>query len=336
MVIGGSRRFLFVPIVVCLAMSGCKAHAPDVEHPDIELVRVFLNLPDQQMDLGKIKLTIDRMIEPQIDVDKGLEQLDAMVAQVELLLPSQATARDKFDVLRAYLYKAGPWNDFRPFGYDLDDPFGHNIRNKLLPTYLATRKGNCVSMPLLVIVLAQRLGINVTAATAPDHILVKYRGETGGWLNFEATNGGFARDEWIRQENPMTQQALDSGIYMQPLTKKETAVVMLGTLMEFCRKQGRYEEIVPLATLALEHSPKDVSSMLAIGSAYWHQMDRDCNNKYTSPKDFPPGEWRRCSQLNDAVELWRAKAEALGWREQTAEANAEYLKRIDRTKAGLR
>ena len=329
MVNGSSKRFWFLTIVVSLVMSVCQVHA---RVSDIELVRKFLNQPDQQIDLGKVKLTIDRMIDSRIEVDNGLKQLDEIVAQVKSRLPLHASDRDKFDALRTYLYQAGPWNKYRPFEYDFNDPFGDNIKNKLLKIYLATRKGNCVSMPLLVIVLGQRLGINVTAAMAPEHLFVKFRDETGKWLNFEATNGTFARDEWIQHEAPMTPQALASGIYMQPLTKKETAVVMLSTLMEYYRQKGRHEDTIKLATLALEHYPKDISSILAIGAAYGQQRDRDCASMLTNPRDVPQAERRHCLQLNQAVGLWWSKAEALGWREPTAAANAEYLERVNRVK----
>ncbi len=188
-------------------------------------------------------------------------------------------------------------------------------------------------MPMLVIILGQKLGIDLTAASAPEHIFVMFREGSGKWLNFEATNGTFVSNAWIQNEAPMTQQALASGIYMRPLTKRETVVLMLETLMVFYRQHGWHEETVALAKLALEHNPKDVSSMLAIGAAYGRQMERDCVSKYGSPRNVPSDQRPYCSQLNAAVGLWQSRAEALGWREPTAAANAEYQERIDRAKA---
>lgn len=307
---------------------------------DLETIDKILSLPEREIDLAMVKLTIDRMIDPSIDIAANLKQLDRMVAEIGARLPAPASSRDKLDALRARIYQPGPWNDHRPFEYDLDDPFGSSIHNKLLPTYLATRKGNCVSMPMLFIILGQRLGINVTASRAPGHIFVKYRDETGEWFNIEATSGGgFSRDAWIRKQIPMTSQALSSGIYLQPMTKGETAVAVLSTLMEFYQGQGWYDGIIPLATLALAHHPRSVSSMVFLAAAYAAIWDRDCIDRYphaAALSDLPHAQRAHCAELNQNAWFWRSKAEALGWRQPTAVANEEYLQRATQQRAARR
>jgi regulator of sirC expression with transglutaminase-like and TPR domain len=279
-------------------------------------IREMLDQPDQQLDLAKAKLAIDQMIDPRVEPAAALKQLDAIVAQVKARLPARASSRDKFEALRAYLYQADPSNGHRPFAYDFQDPQGRNIHNKLLSTYLATKKGNCVSMPLLFIILGQRLGIEVTASAAPEHIFVKFRDDAGNWLNVEATSGGgFTSDSWIQHEMPMSAHAIASGIYLQPLTKKETVVLMLGTLMEHLRQLGLLERSVELATLALTYYPRDISSMLHLGASNGQLLWRDCASKYSRPRDVPQERRDYCSLLNQNVRAWRAKAEALGWRE---------------------
>lgn len=283
--------------------------------PNLRTIQQILDVPDSRIDLARAKLTIDHMIDPEIDIAAGIKQLDGTAHSIQLRLPPNASSRDKLEALRTYLYQAGPWNDNRPYSYDLDDPYGHTIRNKLLPTYLATRKGNCVSMPLLFIILGQKLGIDVTASVAPEHIFVKYR-EEGQSYNLEATSGGgFIRDVWMQQQVPMSPEALASGIYMQPLTKKETVAVMAGTLMEFYGQQGWEERRIALANLALKYYPKDVSSMLHISSAYYRLRQQQFVNKYPTPNDIPVQERSYFAELDKNIGLWRSKAEALGWRE---------------------
>ena len=45
--------------------------------------------------------------------------------------------------------------------------------------YLATRKGNCVSMPVLFVILGQKLGLPITLAIAPNHVFAKYKRDNG-------------------------------------------------------------------------------------------------------------------------------------------------------------
>ena len=191
----------------------------------------MLKSPDDRIDLANAKLMIDQMIDPTIDLAAATKQLDAMASALKSRLPSGASSAQKLDALRTFLYEPGAWNEHRPFRYDLDDPFGRIIKNKLLPTYVATRKGNCVSMPFLFIILGQKIGLDVTAATAPEHIFVKYRDEEGALHNLETTSGaGFTSDAWIQKQIAMSPEALANGIYLRPLTKKQTVVLMLSLI----------------------------------------------------------------------------------------------------------
>src|SRR3546814_13674837 len=74
--------------------------------------------------------------------------------------------------------------------------------NKLLPTYLASRRGNCVSMPVLHIILAEKLGLNVHLSTAPLHMFVRYTNpQNQRDLSIEPTSGGYpTRDVWSREK----------------------------------------------------------------------------------------------------------------------------------------
>jgi regulator of sirC expression with transglutaminase-like and TPR domain len=146
-----------------------------------------------------------------------------MVRTIESMPGYDSSPTHKAIALQRFIYSGGVWNFHRPFEYDLDDPLGADPKNKLLTTYLSTRKGNCVTMPFLFIILGQRLGIEVTAASAPSHILVKFRNEAGIWMNLEATSGANpARESWIRQQTPtITDKSMDRGYTSSHLPRRK-------------------------------------------------------------------------------------------------------------------
>lgn len=301
---------------------------------DLAVVREILQQPEAGIDLAKAKLTIDHMIDPSIDVDQTLSRLDSMASRLRSMLPAGASRRLTMDALRFHMYKANPWNGNRPFIYDLDDPFGSNVQNKLLTTYLATRKGNCVSMPLLFIILGQKLGIDVTAAEAPNHVFVKYRDDEGRFFNLETTSGaGFTRDEWMRQQFPMTDEAIASGIYMRPLTKKETVVVMVGTLLEFYDRQGKQDHRIALAKVAAQYSPKSVSLILHEHQAYLAKWKQDFTSKYPTPNDIPMDKRALFSDYEGRMSSLYQQAYALGWRPPDQAAENRYRQRVLREKS---
>jgi regulator of sirC expression with transglutaminase-like and TPR domain len=296
-------------------------------------IRTLLSTPEAQLDLAKAKLTLDHMIDPGIDVASTLKQLDIMAGQAKALVPPNANKRETLHALQVYLYVAGPWNNQQPFQYDLEDPLGQNIRNKLLTTYLAKRKGNCVSMPMLFIILGQKLGLDVTAAKAPLHIFVKFRDEQGQMINVEATTGGFKQDASYQQDFPMTKEAIASGIYMRRLGKRGTVVAMAETLQQYYGQLGLQERRIAIGEILLKADSKDVTTMLNMGSAYYKLLQKHFLSKYPTPNAIPLEERPYYEELGRNNQLWFNKAEALGWRQQSKAEDDKYLRTIKTIKA---
>lgn len=318
-----------------LAASAAVAMARTTQRADSTLtpLRALLNAPDDKIDLGVAKLTIDRMIDPKVDEATTLKQVDVLAAGIAARFPPNATSDTKLELLVTSLQQAGPWNDYRPFSYDLDDPFGKNLRNKLLSTYLTTRKGNCVSMPELVVILGQKLGLDITLASAPEHLLAKYRNDHGNWVNIEATSFGAKSDAGYQHDLHISPKAMTSGIYLRPLTKRESVAAMAGTLMEFYKAQGKFDRTIAVADLALQAAPKDVEAMLQKGSVYFHLIKRRYMARYPSPSAIPALQRQDYEALSHKNAYWFDKAEALGWTQPTAAEDAQYLQTVQHVKA---
>lgn len=331
-----TRALLHLTAIVVLIATFTPAQAQRVTSStdaNLQAIRAILQTPEADIDLAKAKLAIDKMIDPSVDVDGTLSQLDAMAKSLKAMLPPNASKRLTLDALRYHVYTASPWNGNRPFQYDLDDPFGKNIKNKLLPTYLATRKGNCVSMPMMFIILGQKLGVDVTAATAPNHVFVKYRDDAGQLFNLETTSGaGFTRDVWMRQQYPsMTDESIASGIYMRALSKKETVVVMISTLLESYGERGQAQQRIDLARLVLEYDSKDVASILQQHSGYI-SLRNAIINRHTSPASMSEAEQSRLAHIEGNARALFERAYALGWRPLTQAAEDQYQRRATSAK----
>lgn len=300
-------------------------------------LKALLQKSDTENDLARAKLTIDQLIDPSIDVEANLKKIDAMVAAIQSQLPNNASDSQKLNGIRQYLYKAGPWNGNQSYSYDLDDPLGTKIANKLLPHYLDTRKGNCVSMPFLLIILGQRLGLDITASTAPLHVFVKYTDrQTHQTINLEATSGGtVARDAWIRQQIPMTDTAIQNGLYMQKLTKNETIAVMALSLAESYSANRQYKKAVLISDLILEHYPKNADSMVRKAFCFSRLIQTEFVSKYPSADDIPEDQRGYLEYLADNRQQGYDQATALGWRAPDDQQDTQYLKRVQNAKAKI-
>lgn len=209
----------------CLASCERQTDSPPavaVSATPASIVAGALNAPDSQLDYLPAKLAFDKIVDGSIGLESITTSISRMAAfATEMAGPGADDAR-KLAAVRTLIYRAGPWNENRPFAYDLADPYGQNLRSKLLSTYLSTRLGNCVSMPILFLILADRLGVNVALSMAPLHVFLKFTDAAGKVTNLETTSGALpARDQWYRKKLPMTDRAVASGLYLQALTRQE-------------------------------------------------------------------------------------------------------------------
>ena len=288
-------------------------------------------MPDEQVSFGEAKLVVDLLIDPSNDTAATRRELDHWERVVRSNVPAGANGRQTLDVLLKTLYQPGPWNDDKPFRYDLGDPLGKQPANKRLATYLATREGNCVSMPILVAILGQRLGLTITLATAPEHVLVKFADDSlQQWVNVEATGGGYKSDDSYIRDTSISHAALDNEIYLRPLRPHESLGVIASTLMEHYAREGDGEALMEVADQALTANPKDTVAMIWKANASYLLIQSRYQSRYPNAADIPKKlvpDFQRLSRENLA---WFERAEALGWAQKTPVQEADYLQSIQR------
>jgi regulator of sirC expression with transglutaminase-like and TPR domain len=278
------------------------------------IVRGILSLPDDQLDYGRAKLAFDRIVDPSSNVDAISAELDRLAQSANALAGADASQASKLSALRRAIYESGDWNGRRPFAYDHADPLGQNVRNKLISTYLATRRGNCVSMPILFLIVGERMGLNLALSTAPLHIFLRYADETGREINLEATSGALpARTIWYRQNLPMTDPAIESGLYMRTLTRREAVAHMASTVVDFLMSEGRFQDAIDVGEIVLQHYPRDGYTLVKLGSAYGELMRVEFLDRFPTPAAIPPALRGRYMTLAQGNQRAFQAAEALGW-----------------------
>jgi hypothetical protein len=309
-------------VTICFAVSpaAARARAPSLHlsmNDPVQVVRAVMTTPDDKIDFATAKLTFDKIYDPTTDVDGRLKDIDAMTQTIRTMAGTSAPSRLRLIMLRKYIYEAGAWNNNKPFQYDLSDPFGHKPVNRLLSTYLVTHRGNCVSMPILFVALAQRLGLNATLSTAPNHMFVKYMDDvTGKTINLETTSGAYpARDVYIRQNMPMTDQAIANGIYMKTLSKKEALAVMADIVLEREFADRHYQKAWDVAEVLRPYYPNNLAVLLAPTNAALGLIQEEYLSKYPTKADIPPQLMDRFNLLDKTVPGALNHAYALGWRE---------------------
>jgi regulator of sirC expression with transglutaminase-like and TPR domain len=284
------------------------------QSPPAETVRDMLSRPEARLGYLDAAIAFDRLIDKDSNTPATKTMVARLVDAARQMAGPKPSDTYKLAAVRQAIYVAGAWNYDRPFRYDLDDPLGTNVRNKMLSTYVRTRKGNCVSMPALFLIVADGVGLKVGLAAAPLHQFVRYTDPAGGEHNLEATSGGLeARLEWYRTNLPMSDRAIQSGIYMRTLGKRETIAVMAGSVLDFLIDQRRFQEASDLADVMIAVNPRDAYAMVKKGHASGEMVQAEFVAQYPNPALIPPhlrGRYAMVAAVN--AKAFR-DAEALGW-----------------------
>jgi hypothetical protein len=127
-----------------------------------------------------------------------------------------------------------------PYSYDFSDFSGKKDWTKMFVSkLLITNQGNCHSIPFLYKILAEELHSNAWLAFAPHHIYIKSKCKKRGMYNTELTSGEFPTDAWIACSGYISTESIQSGIYMDTLSLKQSVAYTLYDLAKgYQRKFG--------------------------------------------------------------------------------------------------
>lgn len=164
------------------------------------------------------------------------------------------------------------WEDMSlvlsPTSYDFDDFTGERDWTKMFVNKLLIEdKGNCHSLPYLYKILVEELGGSTFLALAPHHIYIKTptKDSEMGWYNIELTNNTHPTDGWLVASGYITLDAIQNGLYMQPLDNKASlALCVLDLAQGYARKFPNMENdfVMNCLDIVLQYFPNCVNALL--------------------------------------------------------------------------
>jgi len=180
-----------------------------------------LNYTEFCNEIDRIKIIITKMIEA-----KGLQKFK--------------TAGNW--AIFSYMTEKIPENNFSPYLYDFDNFMGDkDYESFMVSSLLKNKKGNCHSLPYLYKILAEEVNVEAFIALAPMHVFIKHKDEKDQWWNLELTSGTFSRTSFIIESFNVSDAGIESGLYMKPLSLKESVAQCLSDLLDYYdKKTGIY------------------------------------------------------------------------------------------------
>ena len=145
---------------------------------------------------------------------------------------------------------------------------------------------------------------------------------------FRNTNTAeFADDNFYINQSPMTKAAITNGVYLQPLSKKETIAVMAIVLSEYYAQQQQWQRSIDIAQTVIKYYPKYAYAMLKVGNAYNMLLNEEI--KLARAKgSLTPSKKIIMDLLYTQNIKWFKKAENLGWQPPPKSAEDQYLNNV--------
>lgn len=221
-----------------------------------------------------------------------------------------------------------------PLKYNLDDYDSQkNFTSHFVTTLLATNVGQCHSMPLLYLILAERLGAKAYLSLAPRHSFVKIQDDKGAWYNLELTCRSILSDYHYMNNSYIKSEAIRNKLYMTPLSKKETVASLLTMLGQYYLMKYGYDPfILNCIHTAENYAPHDIYSKI-MEANYETRLTLEIARLLNAPnpetlKRISPETYKHHERMH---QLYK-EIDDSGYEDMPKEIYARWLRHVDKLK----
>lgn len=221
----------------------------------------------------------------------------------------------------------------KPFSYRFDDYEGEKDHtNMFVAKLLATSKGQCHSMPLLYLLIAEQLGAKAFLSLAPQHYFIKFQDEQGNLYNYETTNGNIVSGTWITQSGYITAKALQNHLYFDTLSTRNLYAQMLNDLLSGYLKKFNYDHFAEqIRQKVLQANPRDIAALIVEANIATHIASSKIKSVgYPKETDLPNYPEAYDAYLN--VHRLYEQIDATGYQDMPPQAYQQWLKSIEQEK----
>lgn len=267
------------------ANSITQQHGVDKTTPQLSQV---LALPEEKIDIGLAALISAKEVYPDLDIKAYSRQIDELVNRARTFIGNKQDPKQRIRALSEFFFTA------EGYRYDKITGSSKNLENHYLNGILDTKKGNCSTMPMLYMVVAQRLGYPIYPVAAPDHLFLRYISPPPHkYLNIETTSavGGSPDDQVYIKGLEVSETALKKGAYLRTMTYRQFLGDLLATTGVTLAQQGDIDGSIRHFQQAIKLNPQfpDYYDLLRIS---WLKKSKQVSN----PELI--AEYRAQAQLN--------------------------------------
>jgi regulator of sirC expression with transglutaminase-like and TPR domain len=203
---------------------------------------------EEKIDLLRAALLIAKLDNAELDVDAYRKQVDVLASEVKATLPKTADAKARLTALGKLLFQERGFHGSRVAYY--------TRANSYLNEVLDDREGIPITLCVLYMELAQRIGLKVVGVGMPGHFIVKHVSEKGPEQLIDVYDGGklLTREDADRIVRTITGEGLREED-LSAVTKRAIAARMLQNLYGVARHEKDMSAVLRYLDTILVISP---------------------------------------------------------------------------------
>jgi hypothetical protein len=215
--------------------------------------------------------------------------------------------------------------------YDFDDFLGEKDWTKMFVTkLLQTGAGQCHSLPLFYLCIAEQLHAKAYLSLSPNHSFIQYLDNRGNRYNFETTNGNLVSQTWLVGSNFVTSEALKNKTYLDTLSHRKLYAQCLGDfLLSYLMKAGHYDGFSNgIMKKILSIDSTNITALMERANFCYLVYQKELNAAGSPPNS----EYARYPNLYSAYYQYVAsqqKVDQTGFQSMPKEAYQAWLKSLD-------
>jgi len=270
-----TRSLKFYLLIFCFALSATHAisHAADLDSKELALsrgyIRALMDADEKELDLFTTILEISFRVQKDLrtlefDQQEYQARFDRMQQDLSSRITDEIDSDKVIDLVNQYL--------FDQFGFTTDRSrlFDTTLENLLMNQVLDNTKGQCLSLSLVYLSLAERLDLPMYGVMAPGHFFVRWD-KDGQRRNIETTDlGKDLSDAYYRQTHLNGYHDQTS---LKNLGIKQVLAVYLSNLANHYKIQGAHDHAIFIFQQALRVMPQQASFHTNLGNAYERNKD---------------------------------------------------------------
>ena len=218
--------------------------------------QVGRQVEDERIDLLRAALTIARTQYPQLDIDSYIYRVDAIARRVAARIRDIGDIAQTIYALNTVLFKEEQLCGNRENYYD--------PRNSFLNDVLDHRLGIPITLALIYMEVARRIGFPLFGVGMPGHFLLKHYDVEGRQVLIDAFNSGHilsARDCRQRLQEIYDGQLTFQPEFLMSVSRRQMLTRILNNLKTIYLSTRNFRKALPIVDLILviyPRSPEDV------------------------------------------------------------------------------